>query len=146
MKSINQEQERCHLQEMMRTHPDEVVDLIVSLKARIEELEARLNMNSRNSSKPPSSDGYNKPNPKSQRGKSSLKSGGQPGHPGKTLNRVDNLDKVETITLQCCPQTGIEFNEADVVGSIVRQVFDLPEQKLEVTEYHASLYNAETFA
>ena len=124
----------------MQSNPDAVLDLVLNLELRIEELEARGKMNSRNSSKPPSSDGYNKPNPKSQRKKSGLKSGGQPGHPGSTLKRVDNPDKVETITLQRCPDTGIELNDCDVVDTIVRQVFDLPEQKLEVTEYRALVY------
>ena len=44
--------------------PDEVVDLILNLKERIEQRESRLKMNSRNNSKPPGNDGYN---PKSQR-------------------------------------------------------------------------------
>lgn len=124
----------------MRSNPDEGVDLILNLKERIEELEARLKMNSRNRSKPSSSDGYNKPNPKSQRKKSGLKSRGQPGHPGKTLKRVDNPDKIETLPLERCPHTGIELKESDVVDTVVRQVFDLPEQKLEVTEYRALVY------
>ena len=55
-------------------------ELIAKLVKRIEELEARLNINSRNSSKPPSSDGLNKPAPKSLRKKSSKNTGGQPGH------------------------------------------------------------------
>ena len=124
----------------MRSNPDAVVDLILSLKGHIEELKARLKLNSRNSSKPPSSDGYNKPSPKSQRKQSERKSGGQPGHPGSTLKQVDNPDKIETITLECCPDTGVELKESDVVDTIVRQVFDLPEQKLEVTEYRALVY------
>ena len=140
MQISGQEQERGRLKEMVQANPDEAVDLIMNLKARVEELEARLNMNSRNSSKPPASDGYNKPNPKSQRTKSGFRSGGQPGHPGSTLKQVDNPDKVETITLQRCPDTGIELRDCDVVGTIVRQVFDLPEQKLEVTEYRALVY------
>ena len=74
--------------------------------------------------------GYNKPCPKSQRKKSGLKSGGQPGHPGRTLRQVDNPDKIETLTLARCPDTGTELTQSDVVDTIVIEVFDLPEQKL----------------
>jgi transposase len=140
VKTNHQEEERKRLKEAMRVNPDAVVDLILELKRRIEELEARLKMNSRNSSKPPSSDGYSKPSPKSQRTKSDRKSGGQPGHPGNTLKRVETPDKIETIALQQCPHTGVELNKCDVVDTILRQVFDLPEQKLEVTEYRALVY------
>lgn len=135
-----QQKRREQLKEAMRVNPDAVVDLILNLERRIEELQARLKMNSRNSSKPPSSDGYNKPSPKSQRRKSERNSGGQPGHPGSTLKQVDNPDRIETITLECCPYTGVQLKESDVVDTIVRQVFDLPKQKLEVTEYRALVY------
>jgi transposase len=48
-------------------------------KERIAELEARLKQNSRNSSKPPSSEGLGKPSPRSPR----KKSGRRPGRPGR---------------------------------------------------------------
>ena len=63
---------------------------ITGLEKEIEALKNKLAKNSRNSSKPPSSDGYGKPKPKSQRKKSGRKSGGQPGHKGSTLKQVEH--------------------------------------------------------
>jgi transposase len=71
----------------------------VSLETQIKELterlivlESRLNQNSHNSSRPPSTDFFvkEKPNPKSLRKKSGKKPGGQNGHPGTTLDMVDD--------------------------------------------------------
>ena len=79
----------------------EVIAYIVSLEAQIKELterlialESRLNQNSRNSSRPPSTDFFikEKTNPKSLRKKSGKKSGGQEGHSGTTLERVNDPD------------------------------------------------------
>src|SRR6266516_165542 len=56
--------------------------------ARIAELEARLGLSSKNSSKPPSSDGLAKPPSRSLRARGRRKPGGQPGHPGQTLAPV----------------------------------------------------------
>lgn len=78
----------------------EIIAYIFSLESQIKELteklillESRLNQNSRNSSKPPSTDFVKeKPNPKSLRKKSGKKPGGQSGHPGTTLEMTDNPD------------------------------------------------------
>ena len=59
---------------------------VEELQQTIAELRERLNKNSRNSSKPPSSDGYNKPKPKSLRESTGRKAGGQDGHEGHHLN------------------------------------------------------------
>ena len=60
---------------------EELAAVVVALQARIVELEAALRQNSSNSSRPPSSDSpFVKPAPKSLRGKSGRRSGGQPGH------------------------------------------------------------------
>lgn len=61
---------------------------------RLQVLEFRLNQNSRNSSKPPSTDFHvkEKPNPKSRREQSGKKAGGQEGHPGTTLDMVNDPD------------------------------------------------------
>jgi transposase len=75
-------------QELLRSQQQ----AISSLTARVEELEDRLAKNSRNSSKPPSSDDppTKKPKPKSLRGTSGKKPGGQKGHPGTTLSLVED--------------------------------------------------------
>ena len=140
MKSGHQQTRREQLKEAMRSNPDAVVDLILKLEKRIEELEARLKMNSRNSSKPPSSDGLNKPSPKSLRKKSGRAGGGQPGHEGKTLEQVQNPDQSHELKLERCPDSGVALGEEQIVGTIKRQVFDLPSPKLEVTEYIAHVY------
>jgi hypothetical protein len=83
------------------SNPEAIVTYIESLESQIKELterltalESRLNQNSRNSSKPPSSDYFSKgkPNPKSLRKQSGKKPGGQEGYPGTTLKMVDNPD------------------------------------------------------
>lgn len=58
------------------------------------DLKVRVNMNSQNSSKPPSSDGYKKPAPKSLRVKTDKKRGGQPGHPGRTITVPSDPDEI----------------------------------------------------
>lgn len=96
------------------------------------ELKARLNSNSKNSSKPPSSDGYKKKPafPKKIKGKQ----GGQKGHKGKTLHQVENPDEIVTCKPDRC-DCGHTFTGEEMELAEKRQVFDLPQPKLEVTEY-----------
>ena len=103
-------------------------------------LQERLALTSRNSSKPPAQDGYAKPKPKSLRGKSGKKSGGQPGHPGATLKPVEKPDKIEVHPLSSCPcGCGSDLSEQPVLNYEFRQVFDLPPQKLIVTEHRVEV-------
>lgn len=108
-----------------------------ALRERIAELERRLGLNSQNSSKPPSSDGFKKSTrTKSLRTPSGKKTGGQKGHRGYTLEAVSKPDKiVKHEPPDCCGGCGSNLSEEKVIEVIKRQVFDLPEPKIEVTEH-----------
>jgi transposase len=107
------------------------------LLARVEELEARLAKDSHNSSKPPSSDGYKKPKPCNLRQKTDKHTGGQPGHPGHTLELVDNPDHIQVHAPTACTGCGASLQDAHVLRKDRRQVFELPPLKLAVTEHQA---------
>src|SRR5450830_1319995 len=89
-------------------------------------LRASRGMNSTNSSKPPSSDGYTKPAPKSRRRRSGKKPGKQPGAAGKNLAPVTDPDEIINHTPDHCEGCGDNLGDAPVTGEVRRQVFDLP--------------------
>ena len=110
-------------------------ELIAQLSARVSELEARLHMSSQNSSKPPSSDGYAKPAPRSLRKASGRRPGKQPGAPGSHLARVEHPDVTVVHRPDRCSGCGGELERATVTRRERRQVFELPEVRLLVTEH-----------
>ena len=99
------------------------------LKAEVAKLKAQMNSNSRNSSKPPSSDGYKrKPAfPRKKKGKQ----GSQEGHKGRTLQQVEHPDKTVKHKPGPC-DCGLVFNDDELRVAETRQVFDLPQPKLEL--------------
>ena len=104
------------------------------LRAEIAALRAQLGTNSKNSSKPPSSDGLGKPAPRSLRGRGG-KPGGQQGHPGQTLRQVTTPDVIVRHEPVCCGGCGEPSAQAVEVGVERRQVLDLPPTAVEVTEH-----------
>lgn len=111
-------------------------DRVQELELENAELKARLAQNSANSHKPPSTDGLAKkplikPALSKEVGK---KVGGQPGHPGKTLQFVEQPDLIHTHQLTQCHQCGLLLQG---LGQVVarRQVFDLPQPRLWVEEH-----------
>ncbi len=105
------------------------------LKSENAELRARLDSNSHNSNKPPSSDGYKKKpiKPAFPQGKDSSQ-GGQKDHKGRTLQQVKAPDKIVAFIPDICT-CGHEFEKGELRLAEKRQVFDLPQPKLEITEY-----------
>lgn len=109
---------------------------IDQLEAEVAELKRQLGQNSRNSSRPPSSDSpFAKPAPKSLRRRSGRKPGGQPGHPGSTLALVADPHERERHEPGPCTGCGADLVDAPEVGMERRQVFDLPPMTVRVTEH-----------
>ncbi len=126
--------------------PEAVVDALCDLSQQVEELQAQVKAledqrakNSRNSSKPPSTDGFNKPKPKpkSLRPKGKRKSGGQKGHAGQTLEMTDAPDQVVVHRVDRCDGCGGGLCDESPQRVQRRQVFDVPPLRLEVTEHQA---------
>ena len=107
---------------------------INELRAEIVAMRAQLGSNSKNSSKPPSSDGLAKPAPRSLRRKGG-KPGGQDGHRGQTLRQVMTPDRIVRHEPVCCAGCGRPAARAAPVGVERRQVFDLPPTTVSVTEH-----------
>jgi len=139
---------REEILELCRTNPEAIVDIIerqdrlisqlteriVQLEARIAELEARLNRNSRNSSQPPSMDGFRRP--QSPRKKGERNPGGQTGHKGQTLEMVENPDEIKVYSVQVCQGCGASLEDENPDKVERRQVYDA-EFKIQVTEHRA---------
>jgi len=130
------------------SNPEAIVAYIESLESQIKELserlqalEARLNQNSRNSSKPPSTDFSvkKKANPKSRRKESDKKPGGQEGHSGTTLDMVNDPAEVIEHSLSCCEECGCTLESIEVEAYERRQIFDIPPINLIVTEHKSQI-------
>jgi transposase len=120
-----------------------VIALVESLVARINALEARIEVlenqkskDSKNSSKPPSGDGFAK-RTKSLRTKSGRKSGGQKDHPGSRLEWCEEVDEVFIHPVLDCTSCGASLETVEVLNLRCSQVYELPPIKLVVHEHQA---------
>lgn len=114
---------------------EKLLGIIAEQAEKIAELERRLNKNSQNSSKPPSSDGFKK-KPQNNREKTGKKSGGQPGHNGNTLSYT-MPDEIITLPVTACGHCGRNLFTEPAYEIEKRQLHDIPRTKIEITEYQA---------
>jgi transposase len=120
--------------EQLETLLYQALERIKQLEAIIAGLQGKKNLNSQNSSKPPSTDPPWKP--KSEREKSTRSNGGQKGHKGQTLKWQTNPDQVVTHSPTGICECGLHLIKAGVSSVLKRQVLDLPELRVLVTEHH----------
>jgi len=109
-----------------------LVEIILSLTAKVAELETRLNQNSNNSSKPPSSDVWKRP---VMRNSSGAKPGGQQGHKGNFIKIEQSPDEITEIKPEKCSKCGEDLlgSEGSVLES--RNKIDI-EIKRRITRYN----------
>lgn len=116
----------------------ELSALVESLTGQVAELNRRLGMDSRNSSKPPSSDDPSRGARKASsiRTKTGRKQGGQAGHAGAGLSMVAHPDVTERVEPDVCADAscGRELSDRPQVGVNVVQVFDVAPVTLTVTQ------------
>ena len=102
------------------------------LRAEVEQLKKRLNKNSKNSHKPPSSDPYRKAaTPRKMGGKR----GGQVDHKGKGLERLSNTDEIEVKVEADRCECGEDLTQVTADIAEVRQVQDIPKVSVRVMDY-----------
>ena len=106
------------------------------LEKLLESLQERLGKDSRNSSKPPSSDGPAAP-PKLPAPPTGRKRGGQPGRKGsaRTMLPEGSEDRTVAVRLACCPHCRAEVPFSCVTGTAMHRVVDLAQKLTEVVGY-----------
>lgn len=106
------------------------------LSEQLKTLQERLSKDSHNSHLPPSSDRFGQKT-KSLRKPSGKKSGGQPGHPGSTLQWSSTPDEVIELAVEQCEAYQQDLRAVGPCGSERRQVVDLPPARVIVRQYQA---------
>ena len=122
------------------TQVAELAQQLAQQGAVLQELQARFAKTSRNSSKPPSGDGYGKVKRTTSLRKAGNKPpGGQPGHDGQPLMASAHPDRTLTYEVPSCAHCQASLQGVEVVGYEERQVFDLPAIRIEVTAHRAQI-------
>lgn len=106
-------------------------------KEEIKELKSSLNMDSHNSSKPPSSDCFKKKT-KNLRSHSGKTSGGQPGHNGNSL-KLESPDETENLPVDECARCKHPLKDQELSDEEIAQIIDILLPKLFVKELRAAI-------
>jgi transposase len=107
---------------------------IATLTAQVQELQDRFSRTSHNSHQPPASDGFKK-QPRSLRGRSGKRPGGQPGHAGQTLRFSAHPDQTVLHRPSHCAGCGAPLDGVPAQELQRRQVVDLPPLQLVTVEH-----------
>jgi transposase len=116
----------------------ELHQTILELQQAIERVKVSRDLNSKNSSKPPSGDLLQKPESKKSAAElfsQKRKPGGQPGHQGKTRKGFGRIDRYEILRPECCTGCGENLFVAEPVKIETQQVAKLVERPIEIVEY-----------
>jgi transposase len=145
MKQKGNQDEQAQLNQLSKK---ELVQLVIEGRQKLKELEERiieltisLNLNSKNSSKPPSTDllkKSEKPKPTSQKEdvEQKRKPGGQPGHQGSTRKGFNRVDRVSLLSPSQCQHCGRGIDQTSVIKTEKQQVAQLVARPIEIVEYH----------
>jgi hypothetical protein len=105
-------------------------DLVIKrLEKKVAELEERLKLNSKSSSKPPSTDQKSSSEPHK-------KGGARPGHPGhfRALFASDQIHEYVSLEVKACPTCGTAVRPTQEPPTIHQQI-ELPKVCFHVTQY-----------
>ncbi len=128
-------------EDLYQLSKEELVKIIEALQAEIARLKARLNLDSKTSSKPPSQDIIKKSEKKkstkdAQETEPKRKPGGQPGHEGKTRKGFGRVDRIEILRPEVCLECGGSQFRTDTQKLERQQVAQFVAKPIEIVEYH----------
>ena len=115
---------RDEVRALYRQGEEAIIQLVERLIQELQAQQDRLNKNSKNSSKPPSSDGFKKHRTKSTRKTGSKKSGGQKGHKGHTLEPSENPDHTEVHKVGQCAMCGVTLKDQFIPLERISEFFE----------------------